>query len=178
LLVSALFVAHWGVVTGYLPQRAALGGADVGFFFTADAIGVLLARVPAGMLIARLGSRSLIVSGLVITIAALSLLLVPPTTPLLVLAGAGTGIGAALIVPPVTFELSRRSDDSDRGSAFALYAVSFALGVAVGSIGVAPIFERVGFEVALGAGIGACVLAAVVALLDTRMSTQPALVAA
>ncbi|MGH2407366.1 MAG: MFS transporter [Candidatus Limnocylindrales bacterium] len=178
LAVSALFVAHWGVVTGYLPQRAETGGADVGLFFTADAIGVLIARVPAGMLIARLGSRALIVSGLAITIGGLALLLLPPTTPLLVLAGTGTGIGAALIVPPVTFELSRRSDDSDRGSAFALYAVSFAAGVAIGSIGVAPIFERIGFEAALSAGIASCILAAIVAMLDPRMSTQPALVAA
>ena len=176
--MSALFVAHWGVVTGYLPQRAELAGADVGLFFTADAIGVLLARVPAGMLIARLGSRSLIVSGLAITVAALALLLATPTTPLLVLAGAGTGVGAALIMPPVTFELSRRADDSDRGSAFALFAVSFAAGVAIGSIGVAPIFERVGFEAALSAGIGTCILAAVVTMLDRRMSAQPALVAA
>jgi MFS family permease len=178
LAVAALFVAHWGVVTGYLPQRAALAGADVGLFFTADAIGVLLGRLPAGLLIARLGSRSLIVAGLAVTIGALVVLLLPPTTPLLVLAGAGTGVGAALILPPVTFELSRRSDDSDRGSAFALYAVAFASGVAAGSIGVAPIYEQVGFEAALGAGIGACLLAAVVALLDPGMSTQPALVAA
>ena len=63
LALSALFVAHWGVVTGYLPQRAAAGGADVGLFFTADAIGVLLARVPAGMLVERLGSRWLILAG-------------------------------------------------------------------------------------------------------------------
>jgi MFS family permease len=175
LAVSALFVAHWGVVTGYLPQRAAAGGADVGLFFTADAIGVLLARVPTGMLVERLGSRRLIVAGLAVTIAGLLLLLVPPTTPLLIVAGAGTGIGAALIMPPVTFELSRRSDDSDRGSAFALYAVAFSLGVALGSIGIAPIFERVGFEVALGAGIGACVIAAIVALIDPGMRRQPAL---
>lgn len=174
LAVSLLFVAHWGVVTGYLPQRAEAAGADVGLFFTADAVGVLVARVPAGMLVARLGSRALIVSGLVVTIAGIVLLLAPATTPLLVLAGAGTGVGAALILPPVMFELSRRSDDSDRGSAFALFAVAFALGVAIGSIGVAPFFEQLGFEAALTAGIVGCVVAGMVALADPLMGRAPA----
>jgi MFS family permease len=177
-VLSALFVAHWGVITGYLPQRAAAGGADVGLFFTADAIGVLVARVPAGLLVDRLGSRWLILAGLGVTIAGLLLLVLPPTTPLLILAGAATGIGAALILPPVTVELSRRATDADRGSAFALFGVAFSAGVAVGSIGIAPIFERVGFEAALAAGIGACVLAAIVALADPEMRGGPALAVA
>ncbi|MFI5254149.1 MAG: MFS transporter, partial [Candidatus Limnocylindrales bacterium] len=138
LAISALFVAHWGVVTGYLPQRAEAGGADVGLFFTADAVGVLLARVPAGMLVDRLGSRSLILSGLAITLGALFVLLLPPTTPLLILAGTGTGVGAALILPPVTFELSRRSSDHDRGAAVAHKAVAVAHGGARGRIGGGP----------------------------------------
>jgi predicted MFS family arabinose efflux permease len=146
----------------------------VGLFFTADAIGVLVARVPAGMLVDRVGSRWLVLAGLAVTVAGLLLLLPPPTTPLLVLAGAGTGIGAALILPPVTFELSRRASDADRGSAFALFAVAFSLGVALGSIGIAPIFDRVGFEAALAAGIGGCVLAAIVTVADPEMRRRPA----
>jgi len=177
LAVVALFVAHWGVVTGYLPQRAAAAGADVGLFFTADAVGVLLARVPAGMFVERLGSRWLILAGLAVTAAGLLALLVTPTTPLLILAGAGTGVGAALIIPPVTFELSRRSSDHDRGSAFALFSVAFSAGIALGSIGIAPFIERVGFEAALLAGIGGCVMAAFVALADPEMRRRHAFVA-
>jgi MFS family permease len=178
LVVGALFVAHWGVVTGYLPQRAAAGGADVSLFFTADALGVLVARVPAGMLVDRLGSRWLVLAGLAVTAAGLLLLLAPPSTPLMVLAGVGTGVGAALVVPPLTVELSRRATDADRGSAFALFGVAFSAGVALGSIGIAPIFDRVGFEAALTAGIGGCVLAAVVALADPQMRRGPALAVA
>jgi MFS family permease len=177
LVLIALFIAHWGVVTGYLPQRAAAAGADVGLFFTADAVGVLLARVPAGMLVERLGSRWLILAGLAITVAGLLALLVTPTTPLLVLAGTGTGVGAALIMPPVTFELSRRSSDHDRGSAFALFSVASSAGIALGSIGIAPIIERVGFEAALATGIGCCVLAGVVTLADAGMRRRPVLAA-
>jgi DHA1 family solute carrier family 18 vesicular amine transporter 1/2 len=166
LLVSFLFVAHWGVVTGYLPQRAEASGADVGLFFTADALGVLLLRVPAGWLAGKLGTRPLILSGIVITLTSLLALLPPSTTPLLLLAGLGTGGGAALILPPITLELSNRSTDADRGSAFALFNVAFSGGIAVGSIGLAPFIGALGFEAAIALGIGACVAAIVVQLLD------------
>ena len=166
LLVSFLFVAHWGVVTGYLPQRAEASGADVGLFFTADALGVLLLRVPAGWLAGKLGTRPLILTGIVITLASLVALLPPSTTPLLLLAGLGTGGGAALILPPITLELSNRSTDADRGSAFALFNVAFSGGIAVGSIGLAPFIGALGFEAAIALGIGACGAAIVVQLLD------------
>ena len=100
LALSVLFVAHWGVVTGYLPQRAAAAGADVALFFTADAIALVLTRVPSGMLVERVGSRWVIVAGIVVTVLALAFLLPSPTTPLLVIAGVGTGVGGALILPP------------------------------------------------------------------------------
>jgi MFS family permease len=166
LLVSFLFVAHWGVVTGYLPQRAEASGADVGLFFTADALGVLLLRAPAGWLAGRVGPRPLIFLGLLITLGALVLLLPPATTPILVIAGLGTGGGAAFILPPITLELSNRSSDADRGSAFALFNVAFSSGVAAGSIGLAPFINSLGFEAAISLGIGACAAAILVHLLD------------
>ncbi|MER3418394.1 MAG: hypothetical protein C4343_04685, partial [Chloroflexota bacterium] len=48
LAIVVLFVAHWGVVTAYLPQRAEEAGANIGLFFAADGVSVLLMRVPAG----------------------------------------------------------------------------------------------------------------------------------
>jgi MFS family permease len=166
LLVSFLFVAHWGVVTGYLPQRAETSGADVGLFFTADALGVLLLRAPAGWLAGRVGPRPLIFIGLLITLAALVLLIPRATTPMLIIAGLGTGGGAAFILPPITLELSNRSADADRGSAFALFNVAFSSGVAAGSIGLAPFISSLGFEAAIGLGIAACATAILVHLLD------------
>jgi MFS family permease len=166
LLVSFLFVAHWGVVTGYLPQRAEASGADVGLFFTADAVGVLLLRAPAGWLAGRVGARPLIFIGLLITLGALVLLIPRATTPLLIVAGLGTGGGAAFILPPITLELSNRSSHADRGSAFALFNVAFSSGVAVGSIGLAPFISSLGFEAAISLGIACCAAAVLVHLLD------------
>jgi DHA1 family solute carrier family 18 vesicular amine transporter 1/2 len=174
LLLSLLFVAHWGVVTGYLPQRAEANGADVGLFFTADALAIMALRVPGGYLAGRLGPRPVILAGILVTLASLVILLPSPTTLLLVLSGLGTGAGGALILPPVTLELSNRSTDADRGSAFALFQVAFSAGIALGSIGLAPIVGAVGFEVALAVGIAGCAAAGAVAIVDRPSSAAAA----
>ena len=166
LLLSLLFVAHWGVVTGYLPQRAEAAGADVGLFFTADALAIMALRVPAGYLAGRLATRPLILAGILVTLCSLVILLPRPTTLLLVLSGIGTGAGGALILAPVTLELSNRSTEADRGSAFGLFNVAFSAGIALGSIGLAPVIASLGFEAALALGIAACAGAGVVAFFD------------
>lgn len=168
LLAMVLYIFHWGVITGYLPQRAAGGGADVGLYFTADAVSLMVLRLPLAWLTDRLRSEWLVVAGLALTIAALVVLIAPPSTALLVLAGLGTGGGAAFVLPAVTVELSRRSDESDRGSAFALYSVAFAVGIAIGSVGLAPFIDRVGFEVSLGIGIAGLLAAIAAVLADGR----------
>jgi MFS family permease len=169
-----LFVAHWGVVVGYLAQRAEPAGAEIGLFFTGDALALLAVRVPAGWLAGRMPALPLLLAGTLITAAALSLLLLPPTTPLLVLSGIGTGAGGALVFPVLLIELTRRSDSHDRGSAFGLYYVAFGSGIALGSLGIAPVFERVGFEPAMAMGIVLCLAAGVVALFDAGLRRDPA----
>lgn len=166
LAIVLLFVAHWGVVTAYLPQRAEGAGANIGLFFAADGVSVLLMRVPAGWLSDRFSGLPLVLAGIATTAAGVALLLVPPVTPLLVVAGLATGVGAALIVTPLLLELTRRSRDADRGSAFALFSAGFAAAIALGSIGAAPLVAVAGFEVAIGVAMVGLALAAGVALGD------------
>jgi MFS family permease len=173
LACTFLFVAHWGVVTGYLAQRAEPVGADVGLFFTGDAIGLLAFRIPAGWAADRVRALPLVLGGIAITCAALCLLLLPPTTLILVISGIGTGAGAALFLPVLMVELSRRSDSSDRGSAFGLYSVAFGAAIAIGSLGPAPVISTVGFEAAMIAGILACAGSALLALVDPLLRRHP-----
>jgi MFS family permease len=173
LAISFLFIAHWGVVTGYLPQRAEAAGADIGLFFTGDALALLAVRVPAGWLAGRIGVGPLVVAGVLLTSASLSLLLLPPTTALLILAGIGTGAGGAMTLPTLMIELTHRSSAVDRGSAFGLYSVAFGAGIAIGSIGIAPFYAALGFEAALLIGIGACLTAGVLAVVDREMRHPP-----
>jgi MFS family permease len=164
LLITFLFIVHWGVVTAYLPQRAETGGADIGLFYTIDAVAILALRIPMGHLTDRVGPRPLLVAGMGITAAAVLLLLLPPDTPTLALAGLGTGIGGALAIPAVTVELAHRSGERDRGSAFSLYSAAFAGGIALGSLGGAPIVGTLGFEFAAAAGALMCLVGLVASL--------------
>ncbi len=166
LLVTMLFVAHWGVVTAYLPQRAEAAGANVGLFFAADGLFVLLARLPAGWLADRTRPIWPLLSGIAMTALAVLLLFPAPTTPMLVVSGTLTGVGAALIVIPILIALTERSGDADRGSAFALFSAAFAAAIAAASIGTAPFVGTLGFELILAVALVALVLSALIALLD------------
>lgn len=170
LVTIVLYMTHWGVVTAYLPQRAIHAGADIGLFFMADALGLLVLRVPAGWLAGRVGSRPLLMAGLGVTAVALVLLFGSVTTPMLIVAGLLTGAGSALIVPVVQLELALRSDAHDRGSAFALFTVAFGAGISLGSLAVAPVYDTIGFEGALAGGLVAVVIASLVTLSDRGWS--------
>jgi MFS family permease len=164
LAIVLLYVVHWGVVTAYLPQRADAAGADVGLFFVADGLAVLALRVPSGWLADRIQLRWIVLAGLAITFVAIALLLPTPSTTLLVVAGLLTGAGAGLILTPLLVEISRRSDERDRGSAFALFSGSLATALAIGSIAVAPIVGSAGFEAGISAALAGLVGAAILVL--------------
>jgi predicted MFS family arabinose efflux permease len=172
LVIVLLYVAHWGVVTAYLPQRAELAGADVGLFFVADGIAVLALRIPSGWLADRIQPRWLILTGLLITVVAIALLVVPARTPVLIVAGTLTGAGAGLILTPLLVEISRRSTDADRGSAFAMISAALAAALVLGSIGVVPIIASAGFEATILASIVGLVVASAVALADPGLASS------
>jgi MFS family permease len=173
LAIVLLYVAHWGVVTAYLPQRAHAAGADIGLFFVADGIAILALRVPSGWLADRIAPRWLILPGLAVTSVAIGLLVLPPTTPILIVAGMLTGSGGGLILSPLLVEISRRSAPADQGSAFALFSGALAGALILGSIGGAPIIAVAGFEAAVIASIGGLACSAVLTMLDAGLA-QPA----
>jgi predicted MFS family arabinose efflux permease len=168
-----LFTAHWGVITAYLPQRAEAAGADIGLFFVADGIAIMSARVPTGWLADRMRPIILVAAGLAVTATAVALLALPPTTPLLVVTGVFSGAGAGLVMTPMLVELSRRSGDADRGSAFSLFSAALAGALTLGSIGGAPIVGAFGFEVALAVSLVGIALAASVTALDRGLRRSP-----
>jgi len=173
LAIIGLWVIHWGVIIAYLPQRAQAAGADIGLFFVADGLLVLLMRLPAGWMADRVPASWQVLAGLAFTAVGVLLVLPQPTTPALVVAGALTGAGAALIAVPITLTLTRRSSDADRGSAFALFSVFFSAAIAIGSIGTSPLIDTLGFETILAATLVSIGVAAVITLLDRDMGAVP-----
>ncbi len=153
LLIIVTYVAHWGAVTAYLPIRAEQAGADIGLYFAADGIAIFLMRVPTGWLVDRVSSRLLILVGASMTMVAIGMLLLPLTTPLLIVSGLLGGAGGGIVLTPITVELSRRSSDADRGSAFSLLSGGMATAMTLGSIGGAPIVAVLGLSAALAMGM-------------------------
>ena len=164
-LITFLCVVYWGVVTAFLPVEVPRSQIpNVGWFFVADAVAVLVARIPAGFLADRFGSRWLLVVGALVTGLGIAFLLAPASFTSLLLAGTATGVSAALLLPPILLELTKRSDETDRGTAMALYNTSFAAAVGVGSLGAAGLVQHLGFNATLLLSLAACLSAIPIAL--------------
>jgi MFS family permease len=167
--ITFLCVVYWGVVTAFLPiEVPARQVPNVGWFFAADAVAVMASRIPAGYLADRFGPRWLLVGGGLVTALGVVLVMAPPSFTTLLLAGIATGTGAALLLPPILLELTRRSDSSDRGTAMALYQTAFAAAVAAGSLGGAVLVQRFGFGLALVTSLCSCLATIPIALLTVR----------
>jgi predicted MFS family arabinose efflux permease len=173
IAIDLLYIGHWGVIIAFLPQRAEAAGANIGLFFVADGIAILLSRVPSGWLADRIRPIFLTLAGLTATGVAVLVLTLPPTTPLLIAAGVLTGAGGGLVITPLLVELSRRSRDADRGSAFALFSAANASALAIGSIGGAIVLGAFGFEGAMLATLAGVAGAAVLAILDRGLRRRP-----
>jgi predicted MFS family arabinose efflux permease len=173
IAIDLLYTVHWGVIVAFLPQRAEAAGADVGLFFVADGIAILLARVPTGWLADRIRPVILVLVGLAAIACAVLVLTLPPTTPLLIVAGTLTGSGGGLVITPLLIELSRRSRSAERGSAFSLFSASSASALAIGSIGGALVIANAGFAAAMLVTFAAIALAAILAALDAGLRREP-----
>ncbi|MCJ7711913.1 MAG: MFS transporter, partial [Chloroflexi bacterium] len=144
-----------------------------------DGLAIFLMRLPSGWLSDRISSRTLITIGAGATIVAIAMLLLPLTTPLLIVSGLISGAGGAIVMTPTLLELSRRSSDADRGSAFALYSGSLAAALTIGSMGGAPIVALFGLSAALMGGIALIGVSIALTLRDPslrsvgRPATQP-----
>lgn len=169
LLITVCYVAHWGAVTAYLPIRTEGTGADVGLYFAADGVAVFTMRLPTAWLAARFTSRGLIAVGAALTAVAIGMLLLPLSTPLLVVSGLLGGSASAAVLSPLLFELNLRSGDADRGSAFALYSGALAGAISLGSIGGAPVVAAFGLSAALAGGIALILLSLALTLADPSL---------
>lgn len=170
LLIVVTYVAHWGAVTAYLPIRAEQAGADIGLYFAADGLAIFAMRFPTGWLVDRISSRVLILTGAGMTFVAVAMLLLPLTTPMLIVSGLIGGAGGGIVLTPLTVELSRRSDDADRGSAFSLLSGGIAAAMTLGSVGGAPIVALLGLSAALASGLALIGVSMALTLADRSLA--------
>jgi MFS family permease len=131
---NTLAAMYFGGLLAYLPlYLRQMHGPNAGIFFTADAIGVLLLRIPTGILADRRGSFLPKLLGLVVTLPGIAVLALAPSIYTLVFSGAATGIGAGLFITGVMGDLAKLSTDANRGTAISLGGGSFNAAIFVGS---------------------------------------------
>jgi len=159
-------------VVAYLPVRASQAGADIGLYFAADGLAIFLMRLPTGWLTDRITTRTLVTTGATATAVAIAMLLLPLTTPLMIVSGLIGGAGGAIVMTPILVELSRRSTDADRGSAFALFSGGLATAMTLGSIGGAPIVAMFGLSAALAVGIALIGASIALTLADASLRSK------
>ncbi|MDQ2740741.1 MAG: MFS transporter, partial [Chloroflexota bacterium] len=133
LVANALQAVYFGGIVAYLPLYLHhVHGPNAGIFFSADALGVLLLRVPTGLLVDRRGSLFPKLLGIALTLGGLLALAVPPSLTSLIAGGAGTGVGAGLFITGIMADLANQSTDANRGTAMALNGSSFSAGIFIG----------------------------------------------
>jgi len=160
LLANALAATYFGGILAYLPLYLhGIHGPNAGIFFTADALGVLLLRIPTGMLADRRGSLLPKLLGVSITLPGIAMLALPPSVLTLSLSGAGTGIGAGLLITGVMADLARLSAEGNRGTAMSMGNASFSAGIFSGSALSGLLIGPGGFDAVLLYGGVTCVAA-------------------
>jgi MFS family permease len=171
-LTNAFGIIHFGGILAYLSlYLRARHGPNAGIFFAADSLGVLLLRAPTGFLVDRVGSRWPKLIGLAFILPGILFLGLPPSPLTLIAAGAGTGIGAGLLVSGIMADLARLSSAANRGTALSLGSASFSGAFFVGSTISGLLFDSGGFGAIVAFGAIMAVLALPFALLSGSKGT-------
>lgn len=160
LAADVLGNIYFGGIAAYLPlMMARINGPNAGIFFSADALGVLLLRVPTGLVVDRWGPRLAEALGIMLTMGGIGALFLPASVATLVLAGAGTGTGAGLLITAVVVSLSGKSGEHNRGTAMALGTAAYNVGIFFGGAVAGPVAGAAGFGGVLVVGLVGTVLA-------------------
>lgn len=146
LVANCINGIYFGGILAYLPLfMAQIHGPNAGIFFTADAVGVVVLRIPSGMLADRTRPAVPMLLGLAITILGLAAFAPHTSTLSLIAAGAGTGIGAGLFANGLLTDLLGLSSRRNRGTAMSLSFATAGFGVFVGSSISGLLFAPAGF---------------------------------
>ncbi|MDR3565515.1 MAG: MFS transporter [Negativicutes bacterium] len=153
----------FGSIMTYLPLLMfSHGVTEISLFYIAFSVAVILARFWVSRLCdwltpGRLALYLLMVFGLAMYAVGTFV-----SQWVLVLAGAGIGIGHGLTFPVLAAVVTANTQPANRGTAFGFYTMAVDVGIAVGAIGMGPVAAIWGYQaVFIAAGTYAFVYAAV-----------------
>jgi len=164
-----LSVASNNLVTPLLPAiRSGLGVslASIGTFVSAYGMARLIVDLPSGMLVSRVGPRSIALVGVSLNCVASVVAVFAPSFGVLMAARIGAGVGAGLLATVILSALSDVAPPQIRGRVMSLYQVANNLGIAIypliGGLAGSWLGWRAGFACgAIAAALSGLVLAPV-----------------
>jgi len=167
--------ASFGPVMAFIAIYAQSRGiANPGFYFTVQAIALLLTRTFAGRLADRRGRAVVMVPGMLAIALALSLLPLATDFPHFVVSGALFGFGFGATQPATMALLVDRVRPEQRGLAMSTYFTGFDGGISLGSIGLGIVGQVWGFGV-MWPLAAACALLGLLGLLAAQRRPVPSL---
>lgn len=138
-VIAVCAFAAWGsflfMMSLYLQGERGYSAARTGLIYLPIAIGALFFSPLSGRLVGRFGARpSLLVSGVLMTIASAMLILLTPTTPMWALLAIFTvyGVGFGMVNAPVTNAAVSGMPRDRAGAASAVTSTSRQVGVSIG----------------------------------------------
>ena len=172
MVCSAHFVQHFQTLVlpplfPFLKAQLGIGFIELGLALTVANIVSVVAQLPVGFLVDRVGSRRMLVLGLMVSaIAFISLGLSPSYTHLL-LAMAAVGLSSSVFHPTDYAILSALIPSARVGRAFSIHTFAGFVGNAVAPITLLPIAAAFGLNVAFLA-VGGVALAVALPLIVIR----------
>jgi MFS family permease len=143
------------------------GIGNPGFYFTVQAVALLVSRSFAGRLADRYGRAVVMIPGMIAIAVALALLPLAHDFPHFMLSAALFGLGFGSTQPATMALLVDRVAPQQRGLAMSTYFLGFDGGISIGSIGLGVVSQTWGFDVMWPLS-GAFVLLGILGLLGTR----------
>ncbi|ASS77068.1 MFS transporter [Tumebacillus algifaecis] len=133
-LVLFIAISYGGIVSFITLFAQEVGIANVGWFFLANAVMVMLVRPFAGVLFDRKGHQWILWPGALFTAAGLLLLSYTDSVGMLVAAAVCYGIGFGAIQPSLQAWTINRVPPHRRGAANGTYFSAFDLGIGAGAM--------------------------------------------
>jgi MFS family permease len=169
---AAHFVNHFQYLVlpplfPFLKAQLGIGFVELGFVLTVSSMMSVAAQLPVGFLVDHLGSRRMLVLGLVLSALAFIGFGIAPSYGSLLVAMALFGAASSVFHPADYAILSARIAPARVGRAFSIHTFAGFLGNAIAPVTVLPLAAAFGLKIAIFTG-GAVALVAAVPLLLVR----------
>jgi MFS family permease len=167
---AAHFVQHYQTLVlpplfPFLTKHLDVGFVELGLALTVGNVVAVASQLPVGFLVDRVGSRRMLLLGLLISAIAFISLGMSPTYPHLVLAYAFVGLSGSVFHPADYAILSALIPARRVGRAFSIHTFSGFLGNAVAPVTILPIAAAFGLKAAFFTVGGVAIVAALPLLL-------------